>query len=114
MELAGPVRHAVETTGRSRVIDQAMRSLGPEGKASLLAVSEDWDITPKPPGPGQEVIYSVAGDSNPQTFIPFLIRSSRDGKFPFRRLIREYPAERINEAVGDSLAGITIKPVLRF
>lgn len=114
LEAAGPVDYAVETTGRSRVIDQAMRSLGPAGKASLLAVSEDWDIAPKAPGPRQGVIYSVAGDSNPQVFIPFLIRSSREGKFPFRRLIREYPAERINEAVSDSLAGITIKPVLRF
>ena len=36
------------------------------------------------------------------------------GKFPFDKLIREYPASEINTAVKDSLDGVTIKPVLRF
>lgn len=116
-DLVGGVEHAVETTGRSRVIDQAMRTLGPSGRISLLAVSEDAageEVTPKTPGRRQRVIYSVAGDSNPQIFIPFLIRSYKEGKFPFTKLIREYPAEQINEAVSDSISGKTVKPLLRF
>ncbi len=116
-EAVGEVDHAVDTTGLSRMIDTAIRALGPGGKASLLGVSADGPderVTPKSPDPGQTVFYSVAGDSDPQTFIPFLIRSYREGKFPFDRLIREYPASKINEAVRDSLSGVTVKPVLRF
>jgi len=116
-ETAGSIDHAVETTGVSRVIDCAMRALGSRGSISLLAVSADEGaerVHPKSPDAGQSVIYSVAGDSDPQTFIPFLIRKHKEGAFPFDKLIRIYPASRINEAVKDSLSGITVKPVLRF
>ena len=34
------------------------------------------------------------------------------GRFPFDRLIEQYPMSRINEAEASSLAGGTIKPVL--
>ncbi|MGO9315820.1 MAG: NAD(P)-dependent alcohol dehydrogenase [Syntrophobacteraceae bacterium] len=116
-ELAGPVDHAVETTGVSRLIDQAIRSLGPFGKMSMLGVTHEdrhERVTPQSPGPNQRVFYSIAGDSDPQEFIPYMIRCYREGKFPFNRLIREYPASEINEAVRDSLVGATIKPLLRF
>lgn len=116
-EITGGVDHAVETTGVSRVIDQAVGSLGPRGKMSMLAIAADEGderILPRSPASGQTSFYSIAGDSDPQTFIPFLIRSYREGKFPFDRLIRQYPATRITEAVEDSLAGVTVKPVLRF
>jgi aryl-alcohol dehydrogenase len=114
-EIVGDVDHAVETTGLSRVIDTAIRSLGPKGTLSQLGVSSDEaEVSPKALGPGQRAFYSIAGDSDPQKFIPFLVHSYKEGKFPFTRLIREYPASDINEAVKDSLDGVTIKPVLRF
>jgi len=114
-EIAGGVDHAVETTGLSRSIDKAIRSLGPRGNVSLLGVSAgDADASPAASGPRQRVFYSIAGDSDPQRFIPFLIRCHREGKFPFDRLIREYPASEVNKAVEDSLAGVAVKPVLRF
>ncbi len=115
--IAAGLDYGVETTGRSSVIDQAIRSLGPRGSLSLLGVSaegEDERVFPQTPGPRQQVFYSIAGDSNPQRFIPFLIRCHREGRFPFDRLIRQYPAAEINEAVADSISGVTIKPVLRF
>ncbi len=93
-ELAGPVDHAVETTGVSRVIDQAVKSLGPFGKMSKLGVSHEESrqrVTPQSPGPNQRVFYSIAGDSNPQEFIPYLIRRRREGKFPFDKLIQAIP-----------------------
>ncbi|MGA2400316.1 MAG: NAD(P)-dependent alcohol dehydrogenase [Syntrophobacteraceae bacterium] len=116
-ELAGTVDHAVETTGVRRLIDHALRSLGPYGKMSMLGVShEDSDdlASPKSPGPNQKVFYSIAGDSDPQKFIPYLITCYRQALFPFNMLIREYPALKINQAVRDSLDGSAVKPVLRF
>ncbi len=116
-ELVGPIDNAVETTGVSRVIDQAVKSLGPLGKMSKLGVSNEQSherITPQSPGPNQEVFYSIAGDSDPQQFIPYMIRCYREGKFPFDKLIRQYSALDINEAVRDCQDGYTVKAVLRF
>ncbi len=116
-ELLGSVDHAVETSGLSRIIDQATKSLGPFGKMSKLGVSDESPgerMSPQPAGPNQKVFYSIAGDSNPSEFIPFLIRCYREGKFPLDRLIRRYSASEINVAVRDSLGGAAIKPVLRF
>lgn len=116
-KIAKNIDYAVETTGLSRLIDIAIRALTPDGKASLLGISADAPgegVSPKRPGPRQKVFYSIAGDSNPQEFLPFLIRNWRAGNFPFDRLIREYAASRINEAIEDSVKGITVKPVLRF
>lgn len=116
-ELAGTVDYAVETTGVSRIIDQALRSLGSLGRMSMLAVAHEDNgepVTPQSPGREQNVFYSIAGDSDPQKFIPYMISCYRDGKFPFNRLIRQYPALEINQAVRDSLDGPVIKPVLRF
>jgi aryl-alcohol dehydrogenase len=116
-ELVETVDHAVETTGVSRIIDQAIKSLGPSGEMSMLGVANETrgePVTPQSPGPRQKVFYSTAGDSDPQKFIPYMIRCYRDGKFPFSKLIREYPAVKINQAVRDSRDGSAIKPVLRF
>lgn len=116
-QFAGRIDHAVETTGIPRIIDQALKSLRPNGKMSMLGISREdhgEPVTPQSPGPGQKVFYSVAGDSNPQKFIPYMIDCYREGKFPFSRLIRQYPAHEINQAVKDGLDGSTVKAVLRF
>lgn len=111
----GPVTHAVDTTGVSRVIREAFEALGPGGRLSLLAVSADeGHITEGPASRGRRAFFSVAGDSDPQRFIPLLIGHYRTGGFPLDRLVREYPFPEINEAVRDSLRGAAIKAVLRF
>jgi aryl-alcohol dehydrogenase len=61
---------------------------------------------------GQIVGGAIEGDSVPQIFIPQLIDLWRQGRFPFDRLIRFYPFDRINEAAADSASGATLKPVL--
>jgi aryl-alcohol dehydrogenase len=114
---AGRIDHAVDTTGLSRIIDQGIRSLGGRGKMSLIGIPADPPgerISPKSPGPDQNVFYSIAGDSDPQKFIPFMIKSFKEGKFPYDKMIRQYPADRINQAVEDVLSGVTVKPLLRF
>jgi aryl-alcohol dehydrogenase len=116
-ELAGTADHAVETTGVARIIDMAMKSLRPNGKMSMLGVAHEdhgEPVTPQSPGPGQSVFYSIAGDSDPQRFIPYMISCYREGRFPFHKLIRSYPALEINQAVKDAVGGSTVKPVLRF
>lgn len=111
-KIIGTVDCIVETTGNSQIIDQALKSLSLHGKLSLLGISSNNSDLPKKSG--QTIIASIAGDSNPQEFIPFLIDLHKKGKFPFDRLLRYYAAEDINQAIKDSEAGIAIKPVLLF
>ena len=54
----------------------------------------------------------LEGSSVPDVFIPRLIGLYLAGKFPIDRLVTTYPFAEINEAIADSHAGKTIKPVL--
>jgi aryl-alcohol dehydrogenase len=49
-----------------------------------------------------------------RTFIPELIELFLQGRFPFDRLVRFYRFDELNQAMADSEAGLTIKPILRF
>jgi aryl-alcohol dehydrogenase len=50
----------------------------------------------------------------PDIFIPQLIDLFRQGRFPFDKLTKMYPFERINEAASDSERGITVKPIIHI
>jgi aryl-alcohol dehydrogenase len=116
-ELIGKVDFIVETTGSSNMIDQAMRSLSPQGKITLFGIPSDLpseEVAPKSPSDEQVVIDSIMGNSNPLEFLPFLIESHKQGKFPLEKLIKKYPVSQINQAVRDSKKGSTIKPILVF
>jgi aryl-alcohol dehydrogenase len=56
----------------------------------------------------------VQGDVVSRTFIPELIELYRQGRFPFDRLVKFYQFEELNQAMAESEAGVTIKPILRF
>ena len=57
---------------------------------------------------GRHVRGIIEGDSIPDVFIPQLIELWRQGRFPFDRLIKEYPLEQINQAVRDSERGVVL------
>jgi aryl-alcohol dehydrogenase len=38
----------------------------------------------------------------------------RSGRFPLDNLITRYPFDQLNQAVADTVAGTTVKPVLLF
>jgi len=63
-------------------------------------------------GRGITVRGVVEGDANPQLFIPRMIGFFRDGRLPLDKLVKTYPLEKINEAVGDLESGRVVKPVL--
>ncbi|HYB43409.1 MAG TPA: NAD(P)-dependent alcohol dehydrogenase [Candidatus Methylomirabilis sp.] len=111
----GGADYTVETTGIQDVLQQAVVSLAPLGVCGMIAGAEAPVLLP-----WREVLYGrtlrgiIEGDSVPGEFIPTLIELFRQGRFPFDRLERFYPFRRINEAAADSLAGDTVKPILRF
>lgn len=56
----------------------------------------------------------VEGDAVAEQFIPRLIDLHLQGRFPFDKLVKMYPFEKINEAAEDSEKGITLKPIIKI
>jgi len=106
----------VDTTGVPRLIEAGLAVLAPRGVCALVGASKDpvFSVNILPMISGREIRGVVEGDSDPASFIPWLVDRFMEGRFPIDRISRVYPFEKINEAVADGLAGRTIKPVLEF
>ncbi len=114
----GGVNFALEATGIPAVIRQAVDSLAPRGACGIVGAAV----------PGSEVSIDVMhlmtagrslrgiveGESTADVFIPALIALYRQGRFPFDRLVKFYPFERINDAIRDSENGTVVKAVVRM
>jgi aryl-alcohol dehydrogenase len=100
----------LETTGNDRLRQLVANVLNPRGILAKIAKPEaEYAL----PGERKSVRVTMGG-SVPQKFIPELIGYYQAGLFPFDRLEKFYDFSEINQAVSDSLKGITIKPVLRI
>lgn len=107
----------VEATGVPQVVAQSIRCSRRMGQVALLGIGKMDAPLPLVLGDlmtGVVIRYVIEGDSVPQTFIPQLIDYYREGRFPFDRLIEFYELDKINDAVRDTEAGRTIKPVIRM
>jgi aryl-alcohol dehydrogenase len=114
----GGVQFSLETTGIPEVVRQAVDALGVRGTCGIVGAA--------PPGTEIKIdvtefmqmaktIYGIIeGDSVPDVFIPQLLDLFLQGRFPFDRLTKLYPFERINEAASDSERGLTVKPIIRI
>ena len=100
------------------VVRQAVDALGVRGVCGIVGAA--------PPGTDIRIditefmqmaktIYGIIeGDSVPDIFIPQLVDLFMQGRFPFDKLTRLYPFDRINEAAQDSERGVTVKPIIRI
>lgn len=108
--------YAFDTTGVSRVIEQAFDLLAPQGVLGIVGASAPADRLSFNEaafmGGGRTVKGILGGDSDLQNFLPELIEHHVAGRFPFDRLIRYYPFHQINEAVHAGESGEVVKPVL--
>jgi aryl-alcohol dehydrogenase len=118
LEALGEVNFSVEASGNSRALEAAVKILKPfGGTCAILGVpSAGSRVTfdHSHINVGRSIVAVTQGDAQPQTFIPFLVKTFLDGKLPLDKLVRIYDFAEINAAVADSAAGRTIKPVLRM
>jgi aryl-alcohol dehydrogenase len=63
---------------------------------------------------GKRVVGILGGEGRSTTLTQALIDLNRQGRFPYERLITEFPLDEINEALAASYAGDVLKPVLRM
>ena len=105
--------HAIDTTGVPSVMLTALACTSLGGSVGLVGV-QTGDLTLDALAlVGKTVIGILEGSADPQTFIPRMIELWRSGRFPFDRLLEEFPLDQINEAEHASLTGRVVKPVLR-
>lgn len=112
----GGVHYAFDTTGRSEVVNEALKALRFRGRCVLVGVSSSGKLEVDYAffTMGKTLEYIVEGDSVPDIFIPQLISLYKKGLFPFDKLIRFYELDQINQAVEDSEKGVTLKAVIRM
>ena len=100
------------------MVRQAVDALGVRGTCGIVGAAPlgaeiRIDITEFMQS-AKTVYGIIEGDSVPDIFIPELVNLFLQGRFPFDRLVKMYPFDRINEAASDSERGLTVKPVIRI
>lgn len=109
---------AMDTSGNTEVIEQALQALGLCGKLAIVTTGSDAATLPLNLNVvlmrGIMIRGVVQGDSRPREFIPKLVDLIMDGRFPLQKLVRFYPFDDINKALADQKNGTTVKPILRF
>jgi aryl-alcohol dehydrogenase len=106
---------AIEATGHTKVLEQAVFSTAARGQVvavgapafgTTAAVDVNFIM------PGRRVQGITLGDSEIETLIPAIVALMEAGRFPVEKLISTYKLEDVNKAVEDMKAGTAIKPVL--
>jgi aryl-alcohol dehydrogenase len=111
------VRVSLEAAGSPQTLRQAVDCLRPLGTCCLAGSSRkgteagvDMSILQN----GRTIRGCIQGDSVPDQFVPRLIDLYRAGKLPIEQIVTFYDFADINQAIADSIAGKTIKPLLRM
>ncbi|WP_313802373.1 NAD(P)-dependent alcohol dehydrogenase [Sphingobium sp.] len=114
----GGVDYALDTTGHPDVQRSVLAALANRAVYGIVGVPP---LGTSPPGDLIDVINRgltirgiLEGDSDPDTFIPFLIDLYKRGQLPFDRLIRIFPFAQINQAIAAQSGGECVKVVLSF
>ena len=114
----GGAHSSIESSGKAEMTLQALACLRREGIAVLLSVTGpekiELPLEAYIMNPSITLAGLSEGGSNPQTFIPELVRYYKEGRLPVDKLVKFYNFKDIHQAFEDSHSGITIKPILRF
>jgi aryl-alcohol dehydrogenase len=108
----GGVHTAFDTTGIPSVVATALTATRLGGQLGLVGVQTGPYTFDAGSMTGKTVHNILEGSADPHTFIPQMIELWQQGRFPFDRLIEEFPLREINAAEHSSLQGGVIKPVL--
>lgn len=109
------LKYGLDTTGRNAVISDAMAAIQMMGHLAIVIVAEeDLKINGAAIRTGKSISFVNEGDSNPQEYIPRLIKMYKAGLFPIDKLVKYYDLKDFNQAVEDSEKGTTIKAIIRM
>lgn len=112
MEISGGLDYFLETSGNQDILDVAVASLGRNGSGASVGIGNTPKLNAKDRQMGRNCEELIQGCSNPQIFIPEMIRLYKEGKFPFDKMITFFELAKINVAFDASRKGIVVKPVI--
>jgi len=114
----GGVEFTLETSGNEQALEDAIASLASGGACGMVIAPH---LGKKYPFSPSEVFVRAArltgiiqGSAVPRQFLRKLLELHERGRFPFDSMVKYYDFSAINEAIADTLAGRTIKPVLEM
>lgn len=116
--VGGHLDYSVEATDGSNLVGEAISALGPRGTCAMVGGAK-MTATVKYNHPdvlmnGKHIIGVMGGGGQTPTFLQSLMELQRQGRFPLEKLVRFYDLADVNQAIDDSDAGTTIKPILRM
>lgn len=113
----GPADFSMDCAGNVAVLRQAADSVGMRGTVALIGgapAGASFSLDHMSTLWGKRVVGILGGEGRSVSLLGALIALNRQGRFPYDRLITEFPLERVNDALAASHAGDVIKPVLRM
>ena len=112
----GGVHYSMETSGAEQFILSGLHCLRFKGTEAIVGIGGDVTVQRYDDLMAEEKTMTgvIEGEAVSKVFIPRLLDYYRKGLFPFDKLIRFYPFEKINEVIQDSRKDGCIKPVLRM
>jgi aryl-alcohol dehydrogenase len=113
----GPADFSLDCTGVLEVLRQATDSVGMRGTCALIGgapAGAQFSLDHFSTLWGKRVIGILGGEGRSGTLIRALADLNRQGRFPYDRLITEFPLAEVNEAIAASHDGRVVKPVLRM
>ena len=113
----GPADFSLECTGVIDVLRQAADSVGMRGTVTLIGgapAGAPFSLDHMSTLWGKKVIGTLGGEGRSVSLIGALIALNKQGRFPYDKLITEFPLEQVNEAFEASHSGDVVKPVLRM
>ncbi|MDR3295610.1 MAG: NAD(P)-dependent alcohol dehydrogenase [Clostridiales Family XIII bacterium] len=114
----GGAHGSVESSGIPALTLQALACLRRLGTAVVVSVTGEEKISlPLEPylmNPSVTLAGLTEGGSDPQRFLPELVRYFKEGRLPVDKLVTFYDFKDVEQAFRDARSGAAIKPVLRF
>lgn len=112
----GGLDFGFDTTGVPQVQNSILSALRTLGTLGIVGVSKPGE---RPPGSINDIVARgltirgiIEGDSEPDTFLPYLIDLHRDGQLPFDRMVQVFPFTAINDAIEAQRRGTCPKILL--
>lgn len=110
--------YSIEATDGSNLVAEAITALGTLGTCAMVGGAK-MTASVKFNHPdvlmhGKRVIGVMGGGGQTPMFLESLMELQRQGRFPVEKLMKTYAFGHVNQAVDDSDAGTTIKPILKM
>ena len=114
---AGGVDFAIETSGKTDVMLQALYSVCNQGGTAVIVgnarYGERLEIDPKQFNLGKRLLGTWGGDNTPDIDYPRYIKLVKSGKLNVKPLISKiYSLSDINDAIDDLESGHVIRPLI--